>query len=271
MWWLLLCDLNVLQACRMEEDSPGGILGCKDSLQDISFGSVLSQLRSEARNCLSETLKLENVRKHHGPKSPRVPEETSKEETTVTSMLNRLETCLAAIGVNMQMRSEASTSEEEKSGVDGQVPNKRQITALLQKQLNLGRTHWGLGSKGPFKSGRLGNYSGMSCGKKPKYIPEIPGLTTKYGSSYSNAELGGRAPLACNKHNASVKKPSTSRKAGNSSRLARKGTLSSMTSVPSKLIEEYLLGENLIQILQSTPLGLLRILINVQIFPMISL
>lgn len=230
MWWLLIRDLNILQACRLEEDSVR-----RDSLEENYSGSAYSSLKAEAQNYISEA--FNSALKRAKPNSPDIPEDLTKEEKTLMSMLGRLEKCLGTAGVNVQVKSQIS--EEEKSGAVRKAPSNREITALLQKQLNLGRTYKGHGAKRSFKSGRLPNASGLILDKRPKYLPETPGLTLKFGSSNSNFDSGCKVSFTYDKHNASANKPSTSTKtSGKSSRLHKKGTSSSFPTAETNLFKK---------------------------------
>lgn len=237
MWWLLICDLNVVQACRFEVDSMTDYRSKEVFLEDKYLESICSQLASEAQNHLPEMMKIENFLKHMKSSDPYAPEGPTTEKGSFASMLDNMERCLDTIGERLQTITQTSTS-KVKPGVGQKGRSKRDIATLLQKPYHLGRNYKTYVAKGSFKSGKL------VIEKRSKYLSELPGINLKIGRSGINAELGGETPSVYGIHPVSTNKASTSLETtGNSSKLPGKGTISSSATEKAKLLDTFLSGE----------------------------
>ncbi|PON65733.1 43kDa postsynaptic protein [Parasponia andersonii] len=243
MWWLLICDLNVVQACRMQEESLSDF-GCKEnSLEDKYLESICSQLRTEAQNHLPEMTRFGNLLKLNKSKNPQGPEGMTADSETFVSVLDNMEKCLDSIGEHLQSISQ-TTASKEKPGVGQKERSKKEIAALLQKPSRVGRNYKAYRSKGGFRSGKHATSGAFVVGKRPKYLSEIPGVDLKVGPSGVNAELGVKAPLAFGEHHVSSNKPSTSQKTTrNPEKIHGKGTISSLSIEKNKFLDLFPSGE----------------------------
>ncbi|XP_050363986.1 putative E3 ubiquitin-protein ligase RF298 isoform X2 [Argentina anserina] len=237
MWWLLICDLNILLACTMEGDL-SSVLAFEEASTESFADSFSSELKSEAT---TETSHLnpseENSSKPSLPKSQSQPSfsETDKygsvpnsanpetpegKEESLSSMLDSLERSLGPIRDYVLSSSQKSAS-EEKSGAIRKVRTKAELAALRKRSLQMERNYRAYRSKGGFKSGKLAAFGSFVMEKRSKPPSDHPGLHTKDSSSKVTVPGG-------------TSNPSALPAGGGSSTVPSKGTTSSVSSVDTK-------------------------------------
>ncbi|KAM1101727.1 hypothetical protein COP2_008350 [Malus domestica] len=209
MWWLLICDLNILLACTSEGD-PFSALGFEESSDSSS--PQLSLKADEANSSKPppahaqknppETLKFGSFRKHS-----HAPEEVTSEKDSLSSMLDSLEKCLGFTGENVQSKSQTSTSEEKSGALKGRT--KKELAALRKKSYHMDRNYSAYGKRGGFKSGKV-TIGGFVLEKRLKPPSEIPGEQATVASSKSSAKAGATIPSSDGRHHASTKISSAS-------------------------------------------------------------
>jgi flagellin-like hook-associated protein FlgL len=236
MWWLLICDLNILLACTLEGDL-SSVLAFEESRESFSDSSS-SQLRSEAntekihpnsRNANSSKPSLPNSQNHLSltetlkfgsfPNSSN-PETAESKEESLSSMLDSLEKCLGSTRDYVLSSSQTSTS-EEKSGAGRKGRTKAELAALRKRSFQMERNYRAYRSKGGFKSGKLAAFSSFVMEKRPKPPSDLPGVHTEDSSSKVAVQVGTSIPSA-------------SPARGCSSTVPSKGTTSSLTTADTK-------------------------------------
>lgn len=248
MWLLLMYDLNLLQACELEDDSLS-----EDSSGDSSCGSVTPQLTSKTHgpktvqptpdeeivskpslghtpNHQPETLKFGSFRNSPSAKNPQALEELTQEKESISSMLDSLEKCLITA-------SQISAS-EEKSGAGRKGRSKKEIAVLRQRSFHIERTYRTYVSKGAFRSGKLAAFGSFVLEKKLKSPTEFPGGLGKSGFSKVSVEVKGKAPFADGKCHSPTNTSSVSLKTDSVPRAPGKGTIPSLPSEDAKLCEK---------------------------------
>lgn len=252
MWLLLICDLNVLQACVLEGDSMSDF-GYQDSLGERSYVSAHSQLRSESQSyetiqpnptkkCISkpslchpayhppETLKcgsfanFPKAKIQHGIKG-----HLTQERESLASMIDSMEKCLGTT---------STSASEEKSGVGRKGRSKKEIAVLRQKSFHVERSCRAYGSKGAYRSGKLASFGGFVVEKKLKPSSELPRGPIKIGSSRVSAEVKGKSTITYGQQHASTKISSTSLERDSLPRTPQKGTECSLPSTKTKLCQK---------------------------------
>ncbi|XP_062022893.1 putative E3 ubiquitin-protein ligase RF298 isoform X1 [Rosa rugosa] len=228
MWWLLICDLNILLACTMEGDL-SSVLAFDEASSESSSDSSSSQLKSEANtemnipnpsNANSSKPSLPNSQNHRSlsetlkfgsfPNSAN-PETAEGKEESLSSMLDSLEKCLGSTKDYVLSSSQTSTS-EEKSGAVRKGRTKAELAALRKRSFQMERNYRAYRSKGGFKSGKLAAFGSFVMEKRPKPPSDLPGVRTKDSSS----KVTGSSARGC------------------SSTVPSKGTTSSLPSVDTK-------------------------------------
>lgn len=236
MWWLLICDLNILLACTLEGDL-SSVLAFEESRESFSDSSS-SQLRSEANtekihpnpsNANSSKPSLPNSQNHLSltetlkfgsfPNSSN-PETAESKEESLSSMLDSLEKCLGSTRDYVLSSSQTSTS-EEKSGAGRKGRTKAELAALRKRSFQMERNYRAYRSKGGFKSGKLAAFSSFVMEKRPKPPSDLPGVRTKDSSSKVAVQVGTSIPSA-------------SPARGCSSTVPSKGTTSPLTTADTK-------------------------------------
>ncbi|OMP04975.1 Zinc finger, RING/FYVE/PHD-type [Corchorus olitorius] len=232
MWWLLVCDLNILVACEAE----GDIFHSFGSTEIPSENSSNSnpQLRSEtqipetipssnepnvsnhpypgSRNHLPETLKFGSFPNLPNTKNSLAYERTISEKESLVSM-----------GASGDYLPVASVS-EEKSGTGRKGRSKKDLAALRQKSFNMEKYRGYV--KGSFRAGKLSAaFSSFVVEKRMKSPSELPAVHMKKASSKMNAEA--RA-LPNESHRVFSISASGLILADNSSKLPTKGTKSTV-------------------------------------------
>ncbi|KAL6271716.1 hypothetical protein ACE6H2_028627 [Prunus campanulata] len=265
MWWLLICDLNILQACTSEGD-PLSAIGFEESSRELSSDSSSTQLRSEAtsfetihpnpnpnqansstpplshaqerapQNNSTEALKFGSFPNVPNSKHSHAPGGLTPEKDSLSSMLDSLEKCLGFTEEYMQNKSQTCTS-EEKSGAVRKWHTKKELAALRRKSFHMERNYRAYGSKGGFKSGKV-TVGGFFVEKRMKPPSELPGARTTVGSSKSSAQGGATIPSSDGRHHASTSSPSASPATGCSSTVPEKGTISSLPSADTKFSQK---------------------------------
>lgn len=248
MWLLLMYDLNVLQACGLEDDSLS-----EHSSGDSSCGSVTPQLTSETNgpktaqptpdeeivskpslhhtpNHQPETLKFGSFQNSPSAKNPQALEELTQEKESIASMLDNLEKCLITA-------SQISAS-EEKSGAGRKGRSKKEIAVLRQRSFHIERTYRTYGLKGAFRSGKLAAFGSFVFEKKLKSPTELPGGLGKSGSSKVSVDVKGKAPFADGKCHSPTNTSSASLKTDSLPRAPGKCTIPSLPSEDTKLCEK---------------------------------
>ncbi|KAL6214765.1 hypothetical protein ACLB2K_014197 [Fragaria x ananassa] len=237
MWWLLICDLNILLACTMEGDL-SSVLAFEESSTESSSDFSSSQLQSEANNetnhpnpskensskpslpnsqnhpSLSETVKLGNLSNSANLETPEGKEES------LSSMLDSLEKCLGSTRDYVLSSSQTSTS-EEKSGASRKGRTKAELSALRKRSLQMERNYRAYRSKGGFKSGKRAAFGSFLMERRAKPPSDLPGAGTKDSSSKVTVPVG-------------ISNPSASPARGCSSTVPSKGSTSSLSSVDTK-------------------------------------
>ncbi|CAN6561363.1 unnamed protein product [Malus baccata var. baccata] len=225
MWWLLICDLNILLACTSEGD-PFSALGSEESA-DSSSPQLSSEANSSetilpnpdeansskplpayAQSNPPETLKFGSFRIHSNSTHSHAPEEVTPEKDSLSSMLDSLEKCLGFTGENVQSKSQTSTS-EEKSGAGLTGRTKKELAALRKKSFHTDRNYSAYGKKGGFKSGKV-TIGGFVLEKRLKPPSEIPRGREIVASSKLSAKAGSTIPSSDGRHSASTKISSAS-------------------------------------------------------------
>lgn len=252
MWLLLIYDLNVLQACVLEDVSLSD-LGCKDLSGDSSCDSATLQLRSETQghktmqprpneeivsnpspghtpNHLPENLKFGSFRNSSKAKNPRDLEGLTQERGSMESMLDNLEKCFST--------ASQISAYEEKSGAGRKGRSKKEIAVLRQRSFHIEKTYRTYGSKGSFRSGKLAAFGGFVLEKGFKPPSEHPGGLVKIGSSKARAEVKGKVPLTYGKHSSSTNTSSASLETNSLPKTPGKGTKSSLPSKETKLCQK---------------------------------
>ncbi|KAF3436352.1 hypothetical protein FNV43_RR23444 [Rhamnella rubrinervis] len=249
MWLLLIYDLNVLQACVLEDDSLSD-LGCKNFSGDSSCDSATLQLRSETQghktmqpkpneeivsnpspghtpNHLPETLKFGSFQNSPKDKTPQDLEGLTQERESMEYMLDNLEKCL-------NTASQISAS-EEKSGA-GRRGTKKEIAVLRQSSFHIEKNYRNYGSGG--RLGKLAAFGGFVLEKGFKPLSEHPGGLLKIGSSKGSAEVKGKAPLTYGKRSSSTNTSSASLETKSLPKTPGKGTKPSLRSKETKLCQK---------------------------------
>ena len=254
MWWLLICDLNVSQACALERD-PLSDLGCKDVSGGGSSDSAIPQFRLEApssetilpnptepkfpklslpkaKNSLPKTLNCESF-----PNLPK-PEDLSlegvtPEEENLVSLTCTLKKSSGITRENVQIVSQTYAS-EEKMGAGCKGQTKKELAALRQKCLNMDKSYRTYRSKGGFRSGKLASFGGFVLERRLKSPSELPGVQMKSASSKKSTEVPADVPLADGSHPVN-KSPSAVPAKEKTSKLGIKGTISMLPTAETKL------------------------------------
>ncbi|KAB2616154.1 E3 ubiquitin-protein ligase RF298 [Pyrus ussuriensis x Pyrus communis] len=225
MWWLLICDLNILLACTSEGD-PFSALGFEESA-DSSSPQLSSEANSSetilpnpdeansskplpahAQSNPPETLKFGSFRFHSNSTHSHAPEEVTPEKDSLSSMLDSLEKCLGFTGENVQSKSQTYTT-EEKSGAGLTGRTKKELAALRKKSFHTDQNYSAYGKRGGFKSGKV-TFGGFVLEKRLKPPSEIPGGRATVASSKLSAEAGSAIPSSVGRHSASTKISSAS-------------------------------------------------------------
>ncbi|KAH7517165.1 hypothetical protein FEM48_Zijuj09G0033500 [Ziziphus jujuba var. spinosa] len=253
MWLLLICDLNVLQACVLEGDSLSDF-GYQDSLEESSYVFASSQLRSESQSydtiqpnpnkkCISKPSMCHTA--NHSPETLKfgsfanlpkaniqhdIKGRLTQERENLASILDRMEKYLGTT-------SQTSAS-EEKSGAGRKGCSKKEIAVLRQKSFHVERSYRAYGSKGAFRSGKLGSFGGFVVEKRLKPPSELPGGPIKIGSSRVSAEVTGNASITYGKRHASTKISSAPLERHSLPRTSQKGTVCSLPSTRTKLCQK---------------------------------
>ena len=231
MWWLLICDLNVMQACRLEADSSSGLRRERPSEKNSSE-SVLSQLKSETQNQRAQTLTFRDFLHRLTPKNPRAPEWTTKEDEKLVSMFRKMEDFWGCYGENGMGKSQAFASRESsRAGSGRKGHSKRELARLMQQRCYIERSCVAHGSKGLLGSGKLASDGGILTDSKLKCSCGSA-LSLKIEPSKKTAGSGSKAPLANEKCKAYTNTPSTSSGTGKSSKLCDEATTASPPTKP---------------------------------------
>ncbi|KAG6647693.1 putative E3 ubiquitin-protein ligase RF298 [Carya illinoinensis] len=243
MWWLLLCDLNVIQACALQVD-PSIAFGHKDVSGENS-DHANSQIRSQrsetilpnpkqpnvwkpsASNCLPENMKFGSL-----PATKPIDlcslEGVTKAEESLVSLSCTEEKSSGPTGESVQITSPIFTSEEKSKG-----RMRKELAALRQRFLHLERGDRMSGSRGGSRSGKFGSV-GFVVEKRLKPPSELPVIQMKNASSKNSSEVQSQVPLADGSHPVN-KSPSASPATENNSGLRIKDTISVLPTAEAKL------------------------------------
>ncbi|KAL5793013.1 hypothetical protein ACOSP7_001607 [Xanthoceras sorbifolium] len=211
MWWLLMCDLNISQACTVEGDL-SSILDRKEASEDSSSDST-DTLPSDAQSSKTfptetsepqiskpptshtqssqpETLKFGSFPKLPKPTNPSAPEELPAGTDRPVSSAEGVEKSIGSLAEQVQTMSLAHSS-EERSGTGWKGRGKKGSVALRQKSFH-GHTeksykHYG---KGAFKSRQLANLGGLAVEQRVKPPSESPAVQSKGASSKISTKPG---------------------------------------------------------------------------------
>ncbi|XP_015578234.2 putative E3 ubiquitin-protein ligase RF298 isoform X2 [Ricinus communis] len=196
MWWLLIGDMNISQACEMEEDLLGEFSGKEISGESSSNSLTLSSkspssellLNTNKPNIASSTFTQDHSSTHETLKfgsfpnspnlnSPRTPEKESMLSITGTSQKS----------LSVQHTSQAFSFEENlKTG--SKSFNKKEL-ATLQKTLSAGRALRNHG-KSISQSGKITNLGGLNLEKRLKSPSKSHGVQTKGSAPKMKAKVG---------------------------------------------------------------------------------
>jgi hypothetical protein len=253
MWWLLICDLNVSQACALERD-PLSDLGCKDVSGEGSSDCAIPQFRSEvqssetilpnptepkfpklslpkAKNSLPKTLNCESFPNLPKPEDLLSLEGVTPEEENLVSLTCTLKKSSGITRENVQIESQTYAS-EEKMGDGRKGQTKKELAALRQKCFLMEKSYYG--SKGGFRSGKLASFGGFVLERRLKPPSELPGVQMKNASSKKSTEVPADVPLADGSHPVN-KSPSAVPAKEKTSKLGIKGTISMLPTAETKL------------------------------------
>lgn len=255
MWWLLICDLNVSQACALEGDPLSGLC-CKDVSGEGSSDSAIPQFRSEVqssetilpnpkepefpklslpkeKNSLPETLKFGSFPNLPKPEDLLALEGVTPEEESLVSLTCTLKKSSGTTGESVQIASQTSVS-EEKVGTGPKGRTKKELIALRQKCFHMDKSYRTYGSKGGFRSGKLASFGGFILERRLKPPSELPGVQMKNPSSKKSTEVPAEVPLADGSH-AVKKTPSAVPAKEKTPKLRMKGTISILPTAETKL------------------------------------
>ncbi|XP_048441469.1 putative E3 ubiquitin-protein ligase RF298 isoform X2 [Pyrus x bretschneideri] len=194
MWWLLICDLNILLACTSEGD-PFSALGFEESADSSS-----PQLSSEANS--SETI-LPNPDEANSSKPLPAHAQSNPPETLKFGSFR-----FHSNSTHSHAPEETYTT-EEKSGAGLTGRTKKELAALRKKSFHTDQNYSAYGKRGGFKSGKV-TFGGFVLEKRLKPPSEIPGGRATVASSKLSAEAGSAIPSSVGRHSASTKISSAS-------------------------------------------------------------
>lgn len=239
MWWLLMCDLNISQACTVEGDMLS-FLDSKEFLGERSSSSSPSQLRSEDQGSgtipsntskstvprpsksskpgvkcsMPETLKFGSFANLPNHRNSFVTEKMLTERDSLVSMAESVEKSLSSLGEHVQNMS-LTLASKERSGNGRKGWSKKELAILHQKP-HCGpteKTHrptektYRTYGKGAFKSGKLASIGGLVLEKRVKPASDLSAAHPKSGSSKISRETGAATASRDGGHCASTRTP----------------------------------------------------------------
>jgi hypothetical protein len=235
MWLLLICDLNVSQACALEGDPLSGF-GRKDVSGESSSSSAIPQFKSDAQSSVStlpkpkepnfpkpslpntqnsqpETLKFGSFPNLPNPKDLALEEVTSGIESLVSSYT--VEKSLGTTGECVHTIKQTCAC-EEKSGAGRKGWTKKELVALRHKCIHMDKSFRTYGSKGGFRAGKLSGLGGFVLEKRLQPSSELPVVQMGNVASKKSTEVGAEVPLSDGSHPVN-KTPSALPATGNAS------------------------------------------------------
>ncbi|KAF5455106.1 hypothetical protein F2P56_024717 [Juglans regia] len=245
MWWLLICDLNVLQASALQVD-PSSAFGCKDVSGEGSDHAI-SQFRSQrsetilpnpkqpnvwkpgAINPLPENLKFGSFPASPKPKDPCSLEGVTEAEESLVSLSCTEGKSSGPTGESVQITSPILTSDEKSKG-----RMRKELAALRQRFLHMERGDRTFGSRGGSRSGKHASSVGFVVEKRLKPPSELPVIQMKNASSKKSSEVQSEVPLADGSRPVN-KSPSASPATENNSGLRIKDTISVLPTAETNL------------------------------------
>lgn len=267
MWWLLMCDLNISQACTVE----GDILSFLDSKEfsgESSSSSSPSQLRSEdqgsgtfppntsksnvprpskptepskfskpgAKCSMSETLKFGSFPNMPNPRNSFVTEKMLPERDSLVSMAESVEKSLSSLGEHAQNMS-LTLGSDERSGNGRKGRSKKELAILRQKSCHVPteksyRTY----GKGAFRSGKLASMGGFVLEKRVRPASDLSAVHPKSGPSKISADTGAAAASRDRGHCASTRTPLAHPVSDSPSSLPTKGTTHALPVPNTELV-----------------------------------
>ncbi|KAF5185875.1 Mnd1-interacting protein [Thalictrum thalictroides] len=181
MWCLLICDMNVSQACAMDGEplssiNNDGSPGCSSSI------STPSQLTAEASSCEADVNKPNAIGslKSSNPKNCFVLDGSSPGKGNPTPPYDSSNKSMSVDMELTQTIRQSSNTEEKPAGARKahSIAAKRE-TMLRQKSLHLEKTYRAYGSKGALRQGKLGNLGGLILDKKHRSVSDSPSVDLK--------------------------------------------------------------------------------------------
>ncbi|KAJ0110350.1 hypothetical protein Patl1_01144 [Pistacia atlantica] len=221
MWWLLMCDLNISQACAAEGDLLNFLDG-KEVSGESSSCSTPSPSGSEAQtsvtvppntkeanipnlsnpnpqSCPAETLKFGSF--------PNLPNPRNKGRDSLVMVAQSVEKSLSSLGERVQNMS-LTLAPEERSGTGRKGRSKKELATLRQKSFHghTEKTYKAYG-KGAFKSGKLATIGGFVVEKRVQPPTDLPAVQPKSGASKNSTETEAIASSADGSHSVSTGTP----------------------------------------------------------------
>ncbi|KAF9618291.1 hypothetical protein IFM89_000926 [Coptis chinensis] len=177
MWCLLVCDMNVSQACAMDGDP------LSNFSNDVSPGcssSISTQLKNEASSCEPNQTNSDSI----FPITHRSQSEKASASRNLNSSTKKNSLVLeglspekaSPISTERTPTSRQSSAPEEKpqGGRKSHSIAAKRESILRQKSLYLEKSYRAYGSKGAVRQGKLNSLGGLILDKKHKSVSDSP-------------------------------------------------------------------------------------------------
>ncbi|KAL6517224.1 hypothetical protein OROHE_017930 [Orobanche hederae] len=187
MWCLLICDMNVSQACAMDSDPLGGFLG---------------EGPSNPKSCISgrsqSITEMKNIEPNEAHKVNNTSDSKPKASFAPNGLLPDNECRIPTAGANGKLFSATGASQTEEKFVGSRKVSgitKREYI-LRHKSTHFEKHYRTYGSKGASRAGKLGSvFSGLVLDKKLKGVADSTGVNAKNAPFKSDKTSGFDSPL----------------------------------------------------------------------------